>query len=132
MENDLIPLGQLRPAGNNASTLAVTDRKKGDILPQVMGVKGMVARPTGGSVLHVKRREIVIDEQSHQVDPQDIMTIIRSLTQEIGDWKKMDSIMGCYKVSALRTARQAAVSDLKKFGIHWQIDKATGESIFWM
>jgi hypothetical protein len=35
-------------------------------------------------------------------------------------------------IAALRKARSAMVSDFQKFGIHWEIDRTTGESMFWM
>lgn len=125
----MVPLGQLSksPLGNK---LVVSSKKS--TMPARMGVQGLATRPVGGPVVHVKRREIIIDNQHLEADPEDLMTIIRSLTQEIGDLKRQDNLIGHYKVSALRTARQAVVSDLKKFGIHWEIDKVTGESAFWM
>ena len=126
----MFALGQLRPVGG-VNSLVVADKKKGDLVPQMMGVKGLVARPAG-QVLHIKRRSIEIEGEVVHADPTDLITVIRSITQEIGDWKKLDNLMSKYKVVALRSARQAAVSDLKKFGIHWEIEKSTGESIFYM
>jgi len=129
--NDLMPLGELRPAGSENS-LVVTDKKKGDLAPHMMGVKGLMTRPAGGTVLRVRRREITIADKKYEADPHDLITMIRTVTQQIGDYKQQDNLLAKYMMDALRKARSAMVSDLQKFGIHWEVDKATGESVFWM
>ena len=97
-----------------------------------MGVKGLVARPVGGTMLHVRKREIEIAGQRLTADPHDLMAMIRTVTQQIGDYKKQDNLLGQYMVEGLRKVRATIVSDLQKFGIHWEIDKSTGESYFYM
>jgi hypothetical protein len=133
MSEDLVPLGNLQPLSGHRNSLIVSEKKKkgGELTPQVMNLQGLQTRPTG-TVLQVRPRDIDIDGQIIPADPYDLIAVIKNLTQQIGDWKKMDNLMGKYMIVALRSARTAAVSDLKKFGIHWQIDKTSGESHFWL
>ena len=130
---ELVPLGQLRPGSKNNS-LVVSDRKKSAELatPSFMGIKGLQTRQVGGTVLHVKRREVDIDGLKVTADPHDLITMIRTVTQQIGDYKSQDNLLGKYMVAGLRKVRAAIVADLQKFGIHWEIDKGTGDSMFWM
>jgi hypothetical protein len=51
----------------------------------MMGVKGLMTKPAGGTVLHVKRREIVIEEEKYEADPHDLIVMILTVTQEIGN-----------------------------------------------
>lgn len=130
---DLVPLGQLRP-GSKSNSLVVSDRKKNAELatPSFMGIKGLQTRQVGGTVLHVKRRDVEIEGKLVAADPHDLITLIRTVTQQIGDYKAQDNLLGKYMVAGLRKVRSAMVSDLQKFGIHWEIDKNSGDSTFWM
>jgi len=127
---ELMTLGELRPAERDSSVV-VAD-KKGDHVPHLMGVNGLVQRSVGGTVLRVRKREVTIDEKKYDADPHDLISMIRTITQQIGDHKKEESLLAKYMISGLRKVRSAMVSDLQKFGIHWEIERGTGESIFWM
>lgn len=133
MAEELVPLGQLRPGAKNNS-LVISDRKTtGELAtPSFMGIKGLQTRQVGGTVLHVKRREVDIDGLKVAADPHDLITMVRTVTQQIGEYKAQDTLYGKYMVAGLRKVRATMVADLQKFGIHWEIDKGSGESMFWM
>lgn len=133
MSEDLVPLGQLRP-GSKSNSLLISDRNKNSetAVPSFMGIKGLQTRQVGGTVLHVKKREVDIDGLKVAADPHDLITMVRTVTQQIGEYKAQNSLYGKYMVSGLRKVRAIIVADLQKFGIHWEIDKTSGESMFWM
>lgn len=130
---ELVPLGQLRP-GAKSNALVISDRAKGGELatPSFMGIKGLQTRQVGGTILHVKKREVDIDGLKVVADPHDLITMVRTVTQQIGEYKAQDTLYGKYMVAGLRKVRATMVADLQKFGIHWEIDKGSGESMFWM
>lgn len=131
---ELVPFGHIQQGVKNNS-LVVNDKhlKSGEISgSSFMDIKGIQTRPAGGAVLQIRKREVNIDGYKTEADPHDLITMIRTVTQQIGDYKSMDSLYGRYMVSGLRKVRANIVADLQKFGIHWEIDKNSGESIFWM
>lgn len=131
---ELVPLGQLRPGAKNNS-LVVADKGRGGELavnPSFMGIKGLQTRQVGGTVLQVRKRDVEIDGLKIAADPHDLIAMIRTVTQQIGDYKAQDNLYGKYMVAGLRKVRSTMVADLQKFGIHWEIDKNSGESLFWM
>jgi hypothetical protein len=130
---EMIYLGQLRP-GNKNNSLVVTERAKARQLSMasLMNVNGLQTRQVGGTILQVKKREVEIDGIKFDADPYDLITMIRTVTQQIGEYKDQQNLFGKYMVAGLRKVRASMVADLQKFGIHWEIDKNSGESMFWM
>jgi len=75
-------------------------------------------------------RVIKVGGELFQIDPAQLMRMIKQITQTIGEYKAMENAYGRYIIPALRKARSDMVSDLENnFGIHWEID-ASGSSRF--
>ncbi len=103
--------------------IQVSDRA--NVMPDIVKVRD--------NVIQIRRREIQIDGKKHQADMYQLITMIKQVTQMIGDYKKENGLLGEYMISALRKARASMVSDLQtNFHVNWQINKQTGDSEFWM
>lgn len=86
-----------------------------------------------GAVVRVRSRQLKIAGQVYTVDPQQLMRMIRQVTQTIGEYKDQDNPYAEYVVRGMRKTRSDMVSDLEHhFKIHWQIDEADGRSVFYM
>lgn len=74
---------------------------------------------------------VKIDGTDFEVDAAQLIRMVRQVTQTIGEYKRVENAYGSYVIPALRKARSDIVSDLENtFGVHWEIDKSTGQSIF--
>lgn len=92
-----------------------------------------LAQRSAGSVIQVRPREVMIAGEKVKVNPYELIRCIKRVTQNIGEYKEMDGIYSKVVIGALRKARGDLVSILEnEFHVHWQIDKTTGESIFFM
>ena len=96
--------------------------------------KGAVANyKPKGEMVQVRAKPLKIAGKTYNVDPRQLIRMIKQVTQTIGEYKDKDNPYGSYVVGALRKARSDMVSDLEHhFSIHWEIDEASGRSIFYM
>jgi hypothetical protein len=88
---------------------------------------------SSNALVQVRPRMLVIAGDKVQVTPQSLIRCIKRVTQNIGEYKDQDDVYAKVVIGALRKARGDLVSLLEnEFHIHWQIDKRTGESHFFM
>lgn len=86
-----------------------------------------------GEMVQVRAKPIKIAGKTYNIDPRQLIRMIKQVTQTIGEYKDKDNPYANYVIGALRKARSDMVSDLEQhFGINWEIDEASGRSIFYM
>jgi hypothetical protein len=94
---------------------------------------GITLSPRRGELVQVRPKSLKIDGKVFQVDPKELIRMIKQVTQTIGEYKNRDNPYASYVIGALRKARNDMVSDLEHhFKIHWEIDEETGRSIFYV
>ena len=87
----------------------------------------------GGAIVQVRSREIMLAGEKRKVDPYQLIRMVKRVTQNIGEYKGQEDVYSKIVIGALRKARGDLVNSLEhNFGIHWQIDEETGQSIFYM
>lgn len=92
----------------------------------------VVTAGIGGPVVHVSTKIVKINGRSYRMDPAQLIRMIKTVTQTIGEYKNMDNPNAAYIINAMRKGRSDMVSDLEShFRIHWKIDE-NGNSFFWM
>jgi hypothetical protein len=75
-------------------------------------------------------RTVTIAGETRSVDPQQLVRLIRRVTQTIGEYTGRDDIYSAIIAKALREARGELVTVLEdSFGVHWRIEN--GKSVFW-
>lgn len=85
------------------------------------------------SVVQVRPKTLTVAGKKYNIDPHQLIRMIKQVTQTIGEYKDQENPYSAYVVGAMRKARSDMVSDLEHhFGIHWQIDEVTGKSVFYM
>lgn len=127
-------MNELVPAIENANVPAVVDRRNDmiKIIDQKIDERNSLVR-MGNTLVRIPRREIVIDRQRRMTDPNELMTMIKQITQMIGDYKKENTLFSDFMISGLRKIRSSMVATLQEhFHIGWTIDRDSGESIFSM
>ena len=93
----------------------------------------IATKPHGGTAVQVRAKPLKINGKVYDVDPKQLIRMIKQITQTIGEYKERDNVYSGYVVSALRKCRSDMISDLEQhFHIHWEIDEASGRSIFYM
>jgi hypothetical protein len=76
------------------------------------------------------RKDIVIQGKKYKVNAYQLMRMIKRITQNIGEYKEMETPYSAYIITSLRKARGDIVSDLEHyFHIYWSLDE-TGQSVF--
>lgn len=105
---------------SNKPRSSFVDRVKSAIVPSRVIPPVSISR--GGQIVH--HDPAVVSGTKDGLDSESLMRMIREITQQIGDYKRQNSLCGNrYVIPALRKARAAMVSDLEsKFRIHWKID----------
>lgn len=90
-----------------------------------------LTKPTkNGQVVRVRKKSITIAGEKIDLDPKDLMRMIKQITRTIGEYKAMDNPLSKYVTPSIRSTRDKMVSDLSHhFGISWELDEA-GNSIF--
>lgn len=92
----------------------------------------LVGRPRG-EMVQVRPKALKIAGKVYNVDPRQLIRMIKQVTQTIGEYKDKENPYSGYVIGALRKARSDMVSDLEShFNIHWEIDEHTGRSVFYM
>lgn len=87
----------------------------------------------GGQPVRVYPKVVKVAGKAFNLDPSQLIRMIRNVTQTIGEYKQMDNPYSAYIVNSLRKARADMVSDLEThFHINWRIDETTGKCLFWM
>ncbi len=108
--------------------------KRIDYLPAEIEEKNdiVVSDGSGGMVVKVSKKNIKVSGKVHNIDPYQLMRMIKHITQSIGTYKEMENPYSSYVIVSLRSSRNHIVSDLEEhFGIHWKLDDS-GTSIFFM
>lgn len=89
-----------------------------------------LTKPRSSGLIKVMPKEIKIGRELHQIDPQQLMRMVRRVTQDIGSYKSFDGPYAAIVLAALRKARGDMVSLLEThFRITWHINE-DGDSIF--
>jgi len=84
-------------------------------------------------LIHFQAKQLTINGTVCLIDAEQLMGMIKNITQTIGEYKNMNNPMKHYVIPGLRKIRRDMVNDLEHhFHIHWQINQNTGECIFWM
>ena len=132
-ENALVPIeqgsgvkraGALVPVDDDTDLVVYENRKATSIA---------LGAPRGGALVQVRSKALKIDGKVYNVDPRQLIRMIKQVTQTIGEYKSKDNPYSGYVIGALRKARSDMVSDLEHhFNILWEIDEATGRSVFYM
>lgn len=87
----------------------------------------------GGAVITVRPKQISVNGKTFNIDPYQLIRMIKNITQTIGEYKSQESPYAAYVVNSLRKTRASMCDDLTHhFRIHWEIDEKTGKSKFWM
>jgi hypothetical protein len=88
---------------------------------------------TGGAIVQVRSKMMTVAGKKVNVDPYQLIRLIKRVTQNIGEYKQHEDVYGAVIIGALRKARGDLVNILEdEFHIHWQISPDTGESTFYM
>lgn len=94
--------------------------------------KGMQLTQRPRQLVEFRSKSLKIDGKLYKVNVKQLIRMIRYVTQTIGEYKNQDNPYASYVISALRKARANMVADLENhFNITWEIDEATGRSIFY-
>ena len=89
-------------------------------------------RSGGGRSLAFRVKTVRIGGEEHALDAQNMMRMIRRITQSIGEYKAMNNAYAGYVVPSLRKCRGDMVADLEEhFGIHFEIT-AEGKTVFFV
>lgn len=84
-------------------------------------------------IIKINNKDVVINGKKESVDPYQLMGLIKNVTQTIGEYKIHNNVFSYAIIVGLRKSRRELVTKLEEiFGIHWKIDKLTGESIFFI
>jgi hypothetical protein len=106
------------------STELVPIERNEDIV--VRGNRGLVE-------VQMRGKEMTVAGTKKKVDPYQLIRMIKRVTQNIGEYKTCEDVYSTIIISALRKARGDLVSLLEGgFGVHWQVDRETGESVFFV
>lgn len=141
MMGGLIPWGRKKAEDAKPTTaIAISngggqmvEADKGDIVIHNSKSTAIAPRGGGAPLVQVRSKAVMIAGERVQVDPYQIIRCIKRVTQNIGEYKGMEDIYAKIVIGALRKARGDLVNILEnEFKIHWQIDKTTGESVFYM
>jgi hypothetical protein len=117
-----------------AAALIPLDKEDNDVIVyENRKASGIALSGSRGAVVQVRSKSLKISGEVYEVDPRTLIRMIKQVTQTIGEYKDKNNPYAAYVVSALRKARSDMVSDLEHhFRINWEIDEATGKSIFYM
>ena len=107
----------------------------GNELAKLEGVEHELAITAGigGVPIRVSAKPVVVGGKKFNLDPAQLVRMIRNVTQTIGEYKHMDNPYSAYIIGSLRKARNDMANDLAtNFHINWKIDEHTGKCLFWM
>jgi hypothetical protein len=83
------------------------------------------------SLVQFRTRKVKIDDELFDMSAQEMIRMIKEITQTIGEYKGKENPCARYAIHALRKSRSEVVSDLEHyFKITWQLDNS-GNSTFW-
>jgi hypothetical protein len=123
-ENALVPV-------EKNTSLVKTEESNEIVIYQGQGTGLANSRRT--SAIQVRAKPIKIAGKVYNIDPHQLIRMIKNVTQSIGEYKSKDNPYADYVVGALRKARSDMVNDLEHhFRIHWEVDESTGRSQFYM
>jgi len=116
---------------DKSKSLVREDKKESD---DVVIYKGNpLAGCPRGEMVQVRPKSLKIGGKVYEVDPRQLIRMIKQVTQTIGEYKDRENPYAGYVIGALRKARNDMVSDLEThFNIQWEIDEHSGRSIFYM
>jgi hypothetical protein len=114
--------------GKKEEKAVVPAKKDGTIIVQP---KTAVAPRSGGALIQARSKPIKIGETIYDIDPQELIRMIRRVTQDIGAYKNFDGPYAAIILGSLRKARGDMVSLLEHhFHISWSINEQTNKSEF--
>lgn len=116
------------------SELVIQEKPKTSLIQRIAEQRrNEIAINLGGSVVRIPRQDIMLDDKRYSTDPNELISMIKQITQMVGDYRKENTIFGAFMIHGLRKVRASMVATLQQhFKISWSIDKATGESVFSM
>jgi hypothetical protein len=104
----------------------------GVFAPKIKPNSGAVVRRSSGITVRVSPKEIMVGRNYRMVDPQELISMIRNITQSIGEYKAMNNAYGDFVIGGMRKIRRDIVAQLESnFRIHWRLDD-DGNSIFYL
>ncbi len=94
-------------------------------------VTSLVQRRSGmGALIRPNAKPVKIGGKEFQIDAEQLMRMIKRVTQSVGEFKLHENAYSQYVIPALRKARGEMVSDLEHyFGVHFRVDE-DGKSEF--
>lgn len=109
----------------------INQNQKQELAPIEDSKQEIVGIKRGNLEIQIKSKAIKINGKKFDVDPRQLIRMIKHITQSIGDYKNQDNPAAEYAISALRKARADIVSALEtNFKIYWELDQNTGASKF--
>jgi hypothetical protein len=117
---------------NSPETTLVKKTPSTDLAPKQSNNDILIGRPSGaGAMVQVRSKQVVIGGKRIDIDPYQLIRLIKRVTQNIGEYKDLDDAYSTIVCGALRKARGDLVNILEcEFHIHWQVEN--GKSIFFM
>lgn len=114
----------------------IFESKELNILPENKSISirnnGDISIPFGNTNLIFKSKIVNIGGRKYNIDPRELMNLIRQLTRQVGEYKNQDNPYSASLLPAIRKARDNAVSQLAtSFRIQWVLDRE-GNSVFTM
>jgi len=86
----------------------------------------------GGQMVKVRAKEIQVGGKLRNLDPYQLMGMIKSVTLTIGEYKRLDNAYSDFVLRGLRESRRNMISTLEEhFRIHWSVAE-NGDSQFYM
>lgn len=131
---NLIPFGfgdKKTAIAKTEKTEIATTEEDGDVVV-IRKSNGISISSKRNAIVQVRAKAIKIGDKVYNIDPQQLIRMIKQVTQTIGEYKNRDNPYAGYVIGALRKARSDMVSDLEHhFNIHWEIDEE-GKCVFFM
>ena len=126
---NLIPWRNSEKKSSTTEIAIVNETKNDEII--IYPNKNAISKRSGG--ISVRSKSLKISGKDYDIDPHQLMRMIRQVTQTIGEYKNRDNPYASYVIGALRKARSDMVSDLEHhFHIHWEIDESNGRCTFYL
>lgn len=92
----------------------------------------VVVRPAKRDLVEYRPRTIMIGKEPVRIDAKTLIRGIKQITQTIGEYKNSETAYAKFVIPGLRKVRSDMVSELEHhFGIHWEIDERSGQSVFY-
>jgi hypothetical protein len=92
----------------------------------------IVVREAKRELVEYRPRTIMIGKEEVKINFKQLIRGIKQVTQTIGEYKNSETPYAKFVIHGLRKVRSDMVSELEHhFGIHWEIDEQSGQSVFY-